>query len=77
MKSQSLPLIQSNIPIPPRSSNVNPNSLSSLLRKLEPGDSIVLPRAEREGIHARAEAAKVKITTRVLDADSFRVWRVG
>jgi hypothetical protein len=55
---------------------VNPNSISSLLRKLQVGDSIVLPRAKREGIHARAKAAKVKIATRALHADSFRVWRL-
>lgn len=43
---------------------------------MEVGDSVRLSRVERDAIFAHAKNVGIKITTRALDAESFRVWRL-
>jgi hypothetical protein len=52
-------------------------SVNALLRKLQPGDSVLLPRRLRDSIYVRAKRVHIQIATRIVDADTFRLWRTG
>jgi hypothetical protein len=67
--------IVSNIPLPGRRPR-KLTSIAALLASMKVGDSVRLSRAERDGIFMHAKSARVRITTRRLDAETFRVWRL-
>jgi len=51
--------------------------ITSKLRKLNVGDSMVLPKTARHVVHTCASQIGMKVVTRSLGSkDSFTVWRV-
>lgn len=65
--------IEKGVPLPPA---IGKTGLAALLRRMEVGDSVVLPYARRGSITTAASHMGMKMTTRRLDADMMRVWRV-
>jgi hypothetical protein len=65
--------IEKNVPMPERSRNVM--GLSALLKKMEIGDSIVIPKEKRNVAGSTARSAGVKIATRAEGSNSVRIWR--
>jgi len=53
-----------------------PCGLTSILRSLEVGESIILPKMKRSSIHPAARRAGICVTLRGLDDDTICVWRV-
>jgi hypothetical protein len=74
--------ISSSIPLPPRLKPKQPERLerspniTTLLRHLEIGQSVLLLRKGREGLYARAKHAGVRIACRIQDFETVRVWRI-
>jgi hypothetical protein len=77
MSTDSIGVITSSIPLPPKRSrrSNDPLSTSALLSRLQIGDSVLLSRKVREGLFARAKSLGIKITTRVMSGETVRVWR--
>jgi hypothetical protein len=76
--ADSIGVISATVPLPPkhfrRPDGVS--GLTALLRKLEVGESVALPRRERENLYARAYRLKIRISIRLVDPTTIRVWRV-
>ena len=68
--------IVSDVPIPTSTAWRKPNSLASILSKMQVGDSVRLSRSVRDSVFVNAKAVGIRITTRTLDRDTFRVWRL-
>ena len=51
--------------------------VSALLRRMRVGDSVALPRRERENLYARARAIGVRISVRLVEPEVIRVWRIA
>jgi hypothetical protein len=71
-------VITSSVPLPqdrPRGTPVLPGT-SSILRQLGVGDSVLLPRACKDGIHNKARLIGIRIRTRV-DETTVRIWRIA
>lgn len=68
--------IETGIPIPPKSNNGGrkASSIRVILEALKPGESFVLHKRQGASVRAVASMLGVKIVTRVIDADSTRVW---
>ena len=71
-------VISSSVALPPKRNRRLDNlpGVAVLLRQLAIGDSVLLPRREREGIYARARLLGIRISARVQDAETVRVWRI-
>jgi len=68
--------VVSDVPLPRGVSRRKINSTAGILATMKVGDSIRLSRVEHASIFSAAKTAKVKITTRSLDSQTFRVWRL-
>jgi hypothetical protein len=62
--------IEKGVPMPP-------TSLTSVLREMEVGDSIVISIAERANIYKFGTDAGIKVKTSQVDTQSVRVWRIA
>jgi hypothetical protein len=70
--------ISNGVPLPPkRALRRDPHNVTSLLRRLAVGDSILLAIKDREGVHSRAQSIGIRVATRLVDATTVRVWRVA
>lgn len=66
--------LEQGIPIPARQPT---GGIKALLSKMKAGESFVVPTlAERNSIFMGAKRAKIPVTTRKLNGDGFRIWRV-
>jgi hypothetical protein len=68
--------VVSDVPLPRGVSQRKLNSTAGILATMKPGDSIRLSRVEHAAIFSNAKTAKVKITTRSNDSQTFRAWRL-
>jgi hypothetical protein len=73
---EQIGVVSSSIPLPPPHNQRQDTlpGINALLRQLKVGDSVLLPRREREGVYTRAKFLGIRISTRVAD-DTVRVWR--
>jgi hypothetical protein len=75
------PKIEKGIPIPPKGTRGPQlgNTKTSLLRKMDVGDSIEVAggRDEYNSYHSIARSAGIKIAVRQVSPDKFRLWRVA
>jgi hypothetical protein len=77
-RGSGLGVITSSVPLPRKRDRKLPNlPVTSLLRRMRVGDSVCLPRAERENIYARAKALKIRIAVRLCEPEVIRVWRIA
>jgi hypothetical protein len=74
-----LGLIASGIPLPPRRETLEGETpgLTSILRQLQVGDCVRMPRAAREGVYARAAKLNIKVSVRRASEDTVRIWRTA
>lgn len=75
MKEQVELKIDKGIPMPVRSSNKS--GLSSLIQKMEIGDSIEIPNTMRSTAASTGKYYKIKLATRGAGEDKLRVWRIA
>ena len=69
--------IESNIPIPVSCGRGRGKSeLRLTVEKMEIGNSIVIANEGRRGMYQIAQQVGIKIITRKISPDEFRVWRV-
>lgn len=66
--------IEKGVPLPVQCVSGTP--IADTMRKMEVGDSIVLPVAKRGGVASLASRLRIKIAVRKIDNDSIRVWRI-
>lgn len=65
--------IEKNVPLPSRSRGGV--GLTSVMKKMEIGDSIVIPKERRNVAASTARFAGIKIATRAEEPGGVRVWR--
>lgn len=68
------PKIEKGIPIPLKK-NVQ-DSLSQVLRNMEPGDSLLIEKKQSPSFRAKASYLKIKITTREVSETHLRLWKL-
>ena len=66
--------IEKSIPLPPKGSG---SRIVETLRSMDIGDSIVVPKNIHSNIFLYAARAGIKVTSRKIDAEDMRVWRVS
>jgi hypothetical protein len=71
-----LGVVTSDVPLPAENSRRKINSTARILGTMKVGDSIRLSRIEHSAIFANARTAKIRITTRAIDSETFQVWRL-
>jgi hypothetical protein len=77
-RHSGLGVITSSVPLPrKRDRRMENPPVTSLLRRMRVGDSVCLPRAERENIYARARSVKIKISVRLVEPEVIRIWRTA
>lgn len=70
----SLYTIEKGIPLPKKSQAF---TAASALDKMNVGDSFIAEREDQCNIHSMAKYRKMKVTTRTIDAETIRVWRIA
>jgi hypothetical protein len=68
--------VVSGIPLPSPNPRRKLTSTARILASMGVGDSVRLSRVERDSIFAHAKNVGIRITTRAIDAETFRVWRL-
>jgi hypothetical protein len=77
LRHEGIGVITGSIPLPPkRDQRIENLPVSALLRRMRVGDSVALPRCERENIYARARALKIRVSVRLMESEVIRVWRI-
>ena len=71
------PVIESGIPIPPLNKNPRSGVYVNTLRQMKPGDSIALTKKQCAYVTEAAKRIKLKVTTRRIGDDEFRLWMLG
>ena len=66
--------IEKSIPLPPTGSG---SGIVETLRSMDIEDSIVVPKNIQSNIYLHAARAGIKVTSRKIDAEHIRVWRVS
>lgn len=66
--------IETGIPMP---KSTGRTGVAGALRRMNVGDSIVVPATYRTGIYTAARQIGVKVTTRMIDSEQMRVWRAA
>lgn len=66
--------IEKNVPMPAPYSR---SGLTGTLREMEIGDSIVIPRIRQTNVSTAANTLRRKYSTRKIDDQTIRVWRVA
>jgi hypothetical protein len=67
--------IESNIPIP-EVKRITSSPFRTLLLKMKTGDSVTLSKLEAGRLYYIAKMEGIKVTTRVIDKDKIRTWRL-
>ena len=68
--------IETNVPIP-ESKIGSAISPTAIMRKMNIGDSVVVPFAVRSTWFSCATAANIKVTTRKIDNQTIRLWKIA
>ena len=68
-------IIEKNIPITPSKRGVS-SPFTIAIRSLQVGDSFVCPKKRITSVGVVSKVAGVKCTTRTINKDSIRVWRI-
>lgn len=68
--------IDRNVPIPPRTRAGN-ESITSVVRRMQVGDSLLVDRNWAHSIRACAHAAGIKMVVRRMSEDKARIWRAA
>jgi hypothetical protein len=76
MNNEPLPKIEKGFPIPEQHRQRREGTLSSVLRLMEAGDSMVVTPKQRNGVFAIAHNLKIKLLSRTMDDGTVRVWRI-
>jgi len=66
--------IDTNIPIPPKFPYSNQRILRQALKEMKYGDSFIVDYCQKA--HHAAKCAGVKILTRKVNGEGFRVWKI-
>lgn len=68
--------IEKNVPIPPtKGATVG---MTEKMRTMESGDSFLIAKKDRHGVHSQANNARIKIKTKLdKETGQVRVWRIG
>ena len=69
--------IEKNIPIPNPKTIHHPDSAASILKAMQVGDSVVVPRKKASVFHSAAHWIGAKVATRKISETEIRVWRMA
>jgi hypothetical protein len=69
-------VVTSGIPLPTDKPWHKPGSLAALFASMAVGDSVRLNKTVRDAVFVNAKAVGIRITTRSLDRETFRLWRL-
>ena len=77
VRGSGLGVITSSVPLlRKRDRKIDNLPVSDLLRRMKPGDSVCLPRVERENLYGRAKQIGIRVSVRLVEPEVIRVWRV-